>query len=158
MKPQSAKQKGKLLEDYIADEIIKRGLDNRARRDGASGAGNREKSDIATNVMILGRNIGIEAKNQKTLKIPEWWRQTEKLEKVGKEPILVFKLPNDRYNNTLAVIRLDTLLDLIKYQKDNEDIEEIIAGSNYEKGELYRAVEYFIPKLKKIKSLLDPRK
>ena len=37
------KEKGKQLEDYVADQIVAKGIDSRARRDGASGAGTREK-------------------------------------------------------------------------------------------------------------------
>lgn len=158
IKPRSKKVKGNKLEEFVADLIVNKGLDDRARRDGSSGAGNREKADICTSIQIVGRNAGIECKNHKNLHIPEWWRQARELEKIGREPVLVFKLPNGRYDEVLACIKIDTLLDLIKFQKEADDVENIIAGTNYEKSELYRSIEYFLPKLKKIKSLLDPRK
>ena len=116
MKPRSAIQKGKLLEDYVADQIVAKGIDPKARRDGGSGNGNREKGDIVTSMMILGQNAGIECKNQKSLAIPEWWRQTEKLQSLGREPVLVFRFHMEPMENTKAVIFLDTLLDLIKGQ------------------------------------------
>ena len=75
----SARQKGKDLEDFIADKLIEKGLDSKARRDNASGAGTREKGDICTSATLFGRNLGIEAKNHETLHIPDWWKQTEKL-------------------------------------------------------------------------------
>ena len=123
MKTLSAKQKGKDLENYIADQIREKGIDPRAVRDGASGAGNREKGDIQTSMMILGQNAGIEAKNQAVIKIPEWWRQTLKLESLGREPMLVFKEKGKGFVETLCVMRLDTILELIKRQNETTEIE-----------------------------------
>ena len=117
MKPSSAKQKGRLLENYLADQLRIKGLDQRARAENSSGAGNREKSDIWTSVKILDQNVGFECKNQKTLAIPDWWRQTKKLESLGREPVLVYKLPYEPLENSLCTIYLDTLLELIKNQK-----------------------------------------
>lgn len=107
-------QKGKLLEDYVADQIREKGLDPKAYRAHGSGNGNREKGDIWTSLMILGQNAGIEVKNQKTFAIPDWWRQTRKLEKLGREPVLVFKEHMAPLGDTVALIYLDTLLELLK--------------------------------------------
>ena len=115
MKPQSAIAKGKELENWIVDRIIALGLDSKACRSAGSGNGNREKSDINTSLTILGKNIGIEAKNHKTLHIQEWWRQTEKLEVLGREPVLAFKIARDPFEATNVVIRLETLLELVKW-------------------------------------------
>jgi len=109
-----AKDKGKLLEQHLADQLIAKGLDLRAKRADGSGNTNREKSDIWTSVMILGQNAGFECKNHKNLAIPEWWEQTKKLQKLGREPILVYKLHYDNLDNSLCTIYLDTLLELIK--------------------------------------------
>ena len=68
-------------------------------------------------MMILGQNAGIECKNQATLKIPEWWKQTKKLENLGREPVLVFKIYGEPVGESKALIYLDTLLELIKNQK-----------------------------------------
>lgn len=114
MKPSSAKAKGKKLEDYIADKIVSKGIDPRARRDGASGAGTREKGDIITSATVFGRNLGIEAKNHKTPHIKDWWLQAQKLEVLGREPVLAYKLENEQYEETKVVIYLDTFLDMIK--------------------------------------------
>lgn len=116
MNPKSAKSKGKLLEDWVADQIIAKGIDPRARRENSSGAGNREKGDVWTSMMICGQNAGIECKNQKTLAIPEWWRQTKKLESLGREPVLVFKFHGEPLETAKVVIYLDTLLELVKNQ------------------------------------------
>ncbi len=113
----SAVQKGKLLEDYVAAQIREKGIDPRAYRAHGSGNGNTEKGDIWTSMVILGQNAGIEVKNQKTFAIPDWWRQTRKLEKLGREPVLVFKENLAPMGDTVALIYLDTLLELIKNQK-----------------------------------------
>jgi hypothetical protein len=110
----NTKQKGLVLEKYVCEQIISKGLDDRARPAYNSGATNTEKADIWTSMMILGQNAGIECKNQKTLAIPEWWRQTKKLESLGREPVLVYKIPHDPFEGTLCTIYLDTLLELIK--------------------------------------------
>lgn len=121
MKASSAKAKGKLLEDYVADQIISKGIDPRARREFSSGSGNREKADIWTSMTILGQNVGIECKNQKTLAIPDWWRQTKKLESLGREPVLVFRLPYEEFGDTKCVIYLDLLLEMAKKLQEYEE-------------------------------------
>lgn len=117
----AARQKGKDLEDHVADQIVAMGLDPKARRDGGSGAGNREKGDVVTRMMVLGQNAGIECKNQKTLHIPEWWRQTKILENLGREPILAFKQHGEGMDDTKVVIYLDTFLRLVKLSQDKEE-------------------------------------
>jgi hypothetical protein len=110
----STKQKGRILENYVADQIQKKGIDLRARAEMSSGAGTREKGDIWTSMMILDQNVGIECKNQKVLKIQDWWRQTRKLESLGREPVLVFKIPHEQEGDTKCIIYLDTLLEIVK--------------------------------------------
>ena len=117
MKTSSALAKGKLLEEYVASQIREKGLDPRAYRSHGSGNTNTEKGDIWTSMMILGQNAGIECKNQAHLSIPEWWKQTKKLESLGREPVLVFKQFGEPLPETKCVVYLDTLLELIKNQK-----------------------------------------
>jgi len=117
MKPKSSIAKGKLLEEYVASQIREKGIDLKAYRSFGSGNGNLEKGDIWTSMMILGQNAGIECKNHETLHIPEWWKQTKKLESLGREPVLVFKQFGEPLGETKCVIYFDTLLELIKNQK-----------------------------------------
>lgn len=117
----SARQKGKDLENYVADQIVAFGIDPKARRDGASGAGNREKGDIVTTMMVLGQNVGIECKNQKVLHIQEWWRQTMELMSLGREPVLAFKIFGEPMSETKVVIALDTFLRLAKLAEGKEE-------------------------------------
>lgn len=118
MKKKSAVAKGKLLEDYVACQIREKGIDPKAIRSHGSGNTNTEKGDIWTSMQILGQNVGIECKNQKTLAIPAWWKQTKKLESLGREPVLIFRLKQEAMEETKVIIYLDTLLELIAQQKD----------------------------------------
>ncbi len=115
----NTRQKGMMLANWIADQIVAKGIDPKARADGASGAGNREKADISTSMRILGSNAGIEAKNQAVIHMSDWWKQTKKLEVLGCEPVLVYKEFGEPLEDSKAVIYLDTLLELIKNQKGN---------------------------------------
>lgn len=152
MKPSSAKAKGKLLEDYVADQIRDKGIDPKAIRDGGSGAGNREKGDIVTSMMILDQNAGIECKNQKIIKIPDWWRQTKKLELLGREPVLAFKIFGEPLEETKVVIYLDTFLELVKRQNETVEIEVPKEDSRQLKWEienLVRSAKAVIKRLEK---------
>lgn len=116
----NTRQKGQILEKYVCEQLKEKGLDSCPRPSFNSGATNTEKADIWTSMMILGQNAGIECKNQKTLSIPDWWRQVKKLESLGREPVLVFKIHNAPMGDTLATVYLDTLLDLIKQANGNK--------------------------------------
>jgi len=133
MNAKSAKAKGKLLEDYVADQIVAKGLDRKAHRDGGSGAGNREKADISTSMMVLGQNAGIECKNQAILCIPEWWRQTQKLESLGMEPILAFKQYGEPLSETKVVIYLETFLELVRKSSYEREIIKVPEEDSREK-------------------------
>ncbi len=114
----TAVQKGKLLEKYVADQIREKGIDERAYPSHGSGNSSSEKGDIWTSMMILDQNVGIECKNHATLHIPEWWKQTKKLESLAREPVLVFKIYGEPMGETKAIVYLDTLLELIKENKE----------------------------------------
>lgn len=149
IKAKSAIQSGKNLENYIVDEIIKRGLSDTASRTPGSGSGIRDKRDVNSgNMMILDRTVGIEAKHQQNLNVHDCWKQTQLLEKQGYEPILVYKRKTDTYGDTKAVIYLSTLLDLIKNQ-GNTNIETGIPKSDK------WIIKAGIDSLKKILKLLE---
>lgn len=115
--PKGRIQKGKDLENYVVERLKFHGLDLKARRSYGSGNGNGCKADIDTIATILGQAIGIECKHMDKLNVPDAWRQTIKLQGLGYEPVLVIKQTADRYENTKAVIYLDTLFELIKNNK-----------------------------------------
>jgi len=126
-KMKTAVQKGKILEKYVADQLREKEIDPKAYPAHGSGNTDREKADIWTSMMIHGQNAGFECKNHKVVKVPEWWRQTRKLESLGREPILVFKLHLEPLGNTLATVYLDTLLDLVK---ENMELEKKLEHYN----------------------------
>jgi len=110
----NTRQKGKILEKYIADQIKEKGLDPRAYARGDSGGGNQEKTDITTSLKILDLPAGIEAKNSAKASVKVWWEQTQKLESLGYEPVLVYKLARETLGETKAIIYLETLLNLLQ--------------------------------------------
>ncbi len=110
----NTRQKGQILEKHVCDRIRALEIDPRVRPSFNSGATTTEKADIWTSMMVLGQNAGIECKNQKTLHIPEWWKQTKKLESLGREPVLVFKPYGEPLAETKVVIYLETFLELVK--------------------------------------------
>lgn len=116
----NAKQKGRALEKHVCDRIRSFGLDPKAIYDGASGAGTREKADIRTSMKICERTVGIECKNFKKPHIKVWWEQAQKLQTLDREPILVYKLGGEKYEETKAVVYLDTLLELIASKQEGE--------------------------------------
>lgn len=121
----NTRQKGKELERYIAQQLIDKGIDARAYARGDSGAGNKEKTDVSTNAQILGRNAGIEAKNQANANVKSWWEQTKKLETLDYEPVLVYSLMYERFEDAKAIIYLDTLLELMKAASGVETIKTV---------------------------------
>lgn len=153
-----AKEKGKMLENHVADLIISKGLDSRAKRDGASGAGNREKGDVSTSMMILNQNAGIECKNHNTLHIPEWWKQAQKLESLGREPMLVYKLKGTGFENTLCTMYLDTVLELIKASQDPKNAprrDGTIQSDNSSDREISYAINAVKVAISKLDKLLN---
>ncbi len=145
IQPRSAIQKGKLLENYIAQGIRKKGLDRLAMRQIGSGSG-RWKGDINTKMKVLGRQAVIECKNQQRLNLREAWKQTDKQTLSYGEPVLVIKFHNEPLEASKAVVYLDTLLELIKRTSEpkttNPDREFAWKVSNLEKAvkDLQRAL------------------
>lgn len=112
--PKSRIQKGKYLESYVCEQLQAKGIDPRARRSYGSGNSSGIKADIDTSATILGQAAGFECKHLDKINLPKAWRQTEKLCKLGYEPVLVLKQTADDYGKTKAVIYLDTLLELMR--------------------------------------------
>ena len=147
MNPKSAIAKGKALEEHVAEQIRVRGIDQKAYRSHGSGNGNTEKGDIWTSMTILGQNAGIECKNHNTLHIPEWWKQTKKLEKLGREPILVFKIGGEPMDESKVVIYLDTFLELVARQNGEVTVRE---NNTQEDRDKKYAIQNALTALKKL--------
>ena len=111
--PQSKIQKGRLLENFIAQEIRRKMLDPLAMRQLGSGA-SKWKGDINTKMRIINRQVVIECKNQTRITLPEWWRQTDRQAYPSCEPVLVIKFPQEPLEAAKAEIYFKTLLNLIE--------------------------------------------
>ena len=117
MKPNTARQKGKDFENYIAREIEEMGLGMAGRTPG-SGSGKR-KGDIMSNLPFL-----IEAKNQKTYHLPEWIEQAKKQAEQGNwdrdKWALIIRKPRSptEYPEAYAIIDFHEFLKLLKKDKE----------------------------------------
>ena len=121
----NTRQKGMQLTKYVSKEIREKGLDPKAFPRGDSGAGNIEKTDITTSMTVNGVSVGIECKFADKYKMSEWWQQTRKLENLGLDPTLIFKLNNERFESTKVVIYLETYLELIKASYGINDTTQV---------------------------------
>lgn len=119
--PKTSIQKGKALEDHVANEIEMRGL-GKARRSIGSGSGTKEKADIDTDMMINGQNIGIECKNHAVPHVKEWWSQAEKLRALSRTPVVVYKLKGEAMPDCKAIISFSDLLDLCKKAQEPKTV------------------------------------
>lgn len=141
------------MENWVADQIVEKGIDPKARANGDSGGGNRDKCDVSTSMMVLNQNVGIECKNQKILKIPEWWRQTKKLESLRMEPVLAFHIDGEPWEETKVVIYLDTFLELVKLSNTEKVYETVMPEDSREKK---YAIQDAIRALKKLEKFINP--
>lgn len=115
MKPRSAKNKGNRYENWLIEYFRER-VDSKAQRTYGSGAG-LDKQDIR----LPSFNVEIEAKNQKTLKVMDWWEQCKRQE-FGNMAVLVFRNPRKaEFQENIVMMGLDDFADLVK--KQNEVIE-----------------------------------
>ncbi len=119
----SKKAKGTRLEKYIAERMNKvlgeYGV--RAKRMPLSGAIEGFKSDIFVNLPV-----SLEAKNQETWKVPEWWDQATSQAGLGKMPILI--MSRNYCNDPLAVIRFEDLLTFMAYALESGWVSYIRKG------------------------------
>lgn len=118
MKPRSAKDKGNRYENHLI-EVFRENLDERAQRTYGSGAG-LDKNDVN----LTGYDIEVEAKNQKTIKIIDWWEQTQSQRvKSGRTSVLIFRNPRKaEFQESLVVMDLYDWLDLVKKQKEETTV------------------------------------
>ncbi len=97
MKIQSAKAKGKLLENWIVERLRISGLDIRAYRQKGSGNG-LNKSDIWNDL-----NLAIECKNQK--KFSNQWSDQVKKDSLGVQiPVIVWHPPQRPLEDSTVMI------------------------------------------------------
>lgn len=98
------KQKGSRAEREVAAEIRRKGLDPNASRMPLSGADSHLKGDVRTDLPYV-----FEVKNQERVCFWQWWGQAK--DQAHFHPPVLCITANHR--PLLAVVELDTLLDLI---------------------------------------------
>lgn len=121
MKPRSAKNKGNRYENHLI-EVFKEKLDSKAQRTYGSGSG-LDKQDVR----LPSFNIEVEAKNQKSLHVMDWWEQCKRQE-YGNMAVLIFRNPRKaEFLESLVVMGLDDWIELVKKQNEVVEVE-----SNYD--------------------------
>lgn len=135
MKPQSALQKGKDLENYVAQQLVVKGIDSHAVRQVGSGNG-KAKGDIRTDC-----GWTIECKNTKNF---QWKQAAEQVRREGlgyQQEMIVWKPPGRPLGDAIAIVALDDLLELIAAYKRNLGRTEILDQYKV-KNSLEKAVFY----------------
>lgn len=121
MNPRSKKNKGNRFENYLI-EVFREKLDSKAQRTYGSGNG-LDKQDVR----LPQFDIEIEAKNQKTIKLMDWWEQCKKQE-FGCTGVLAIRNPKkSEFQETLIVMDLEDWIELVKNQNETVEVE-----SNYD--------------------------
>lgn len=85
MLPKSAKAKGKRLEKWVCSRL--KTIDPHCYSRADSGSGKFHKEDITTSLPLH-----IEIKNQATLELLTWWKQTLESCPASKYPVLIYRL------------------------------------------------------------------
>lgn len=105
-----ASKKGRALELSVAAQIRRKGLDRGAKRMHRSGAIDHRKGDVFTSLPY-----SFEAKAVERINLWECWNQARDQARLGRPPVLVI---GGEHRPELAVVDLDTLLNLFKIEQD----------------------------------------
>lgn len=117
MKAKSAKAKGSRFETFVLN-YVRENVDAHAYKPIGSGSG-LEKGDV----YLPNHDVVIEAKNQRQVKLLEWWEQAEE-QAHHQMPALILRHP--RYSEekkTLAVIHFEDFCELLKHQYDTVEVD-----------------------------------
>lgn len=108
--------KGKGFEQQVA-AMIRKKADLMAKRNPGSHANWHRRSDIFTNLPLH-----VEAKDQETVKIKEWFEQADAARSFNQTPVVVFHKDEE----VLACLRFNDLLDLFMQVADQQaEIEDL---------------------------------
>ena len=110
----SKKQKGKLLEKFVADELSKIFAFAYSRADSGSGLHHKEDVSLPANVPLF-----IECKNQAELSLKEWWDNTKDGCPASKYPVLVYKLNYQK--EPTVVMRFCDMIDFLSGRQTTYD-------------------------------------
>ena len=108
----NSKKKGNLWENRLANYLRDNGV--KAWKDGASGAGSREKGDIGNNL-----DFTIESKAAKNINLMEWWRQVcHSASMHHNSPVLFIHQDGMARDSWLVVMESGDWLELIKQSNE----------------------------------------
>lgn len=117
MKNRTAQKKGNAFEEYLIG-VMKEELDKEAKSTYQSGRG-LDKQDV----ILPNFGIEIEAKNQKTIKIIDWWEQC-KIQEYGNTGVLIFRNPRKpEFQESLVVMGMEDWIELVKNQNEVVEVE-----------------------------------
>lgn len=121
MQVKSKKQKGNRYENWLIEDLRKT-MDEKAHRTYGSGSG-LDKNDIN----CPNCDLEIEAKNQKTLKVMDWWEQSQR-QRTNRMTVVIFRNPRkSEFQENLVVMDYEEWKELIKGNQQEVKIE-----SNYD--------------------------
>lgn len=124
MKAKSAKAKGSRFEKFVL-QYVRENLDAHAYQPAGSGNG-LEKGDV----YLPNHDVVMEVKNQKTIKLLDFWEQTEE-QAHNQMPALIIRHPRfAEGKKTLAVVHFEDLCELL--QKQNQTVEVDIPDADFE--------------------------
>lgn len=109
-------QKGKALENHVADELRAMGLDVDARRNLKKRSG-----DI---VNALGWTI--ECKNRKQVGFYATADQVQRDSNNYQKTVIVWHPPRKPMGESVAIMRLADFLDILKFQRDHKSLGQIL--------------------------------
>lgn len=117
MKPKSAGAKGKRFESFLLD-YFRQGADANTYIPKGSGSG-VEKCDL----VIPQHTISAEVKNQKTIKLIEWWEKL-KSQVFNDYPVLIIRNPRKaEFEDTLVVLSLEHFNELLQTSQGSVEVE-----------------------------------
>jgi hypothetical protein len=108
--PQSRKSKGRRFQQFIRDAILEK-FPQLTERDVESTGMGQSGADIKLSQAAVEKfPYSVEAKNQETVSLWAWWRQTESNVDKDTKPLLVIK---KNRQEPLAVLRFKDFMDLL---------------------------------------------
>lgn len=116
------KNKGIELEEHTAKRFSDNGYP--CKRDSRSGAGNNNKSDIDGLAITTGQgySVHVECKDHTTLKTVQWYKDMKSKLTLAEIGMLVFKKRSQPLHDSMVLISLDDLLDLLDQPDHRKDM------------------------------------
>jgi len=108
--PQSRKAKGRIFQQYVRDMILAK-FPTLTERDVQSTGMGQSGADVKlSEAAVKLFPYSVEAKNQETVSLWNWWEQTSANTEKGTKPLLVIK---KNRKEPLAVVTLKDFMDML---------------------------------------------